>query len=146
VTIELPLHLGIPTSYVADRDTRLRLYRRLADLMSLAEIDALEEEFTDRFGPIPDSVRNLLYQLKVRLLAEKAGLISVAAEGGQIVLRYPPLAEEAQERSIPEVSPYGRTGKNSIWLVLAGEVPWQERLIAILNRLAGVEVEAPPVK
>jgi len=137
VNIELPLHLGIPSSYVPDRETRLRLYRRLADLASFPEIDALHAEFTDRFGPIPQPVQNLFYQLRVRLLAEKAGLSAVTAESGQIVLRYPPLPEDAEPRLIPDVSPEGRPGKNSIWMSLAGQAEWQEKLMRILHRLAG---------
>lgn len=143
VTIELPLHLGIPSTYIADRDTRLRLYRRMADLVSLPEIDALEEEFADRFGPLPEPVKNLLYQLRVRLLAEKVGLSTISAEGGQIVLRYPPLPDDGQERNIPEISPYARTGKNSIWLSLTGDQPWQERLMAVLRILAGEAIKNP---
>jgi transcription-repair coupling factor (superfamily II helicase) len=137
VNIELPLHLGIPSSYVPDRETRLRLYRRLADLASFPEIDALHAEFTDRFGPIPQPVQNLFYQLRVRLLAEKAGLSAVTAESGQIVLRYPPLPEDAEPRLIPDVSPEGRPGKNSIWMSLVGQAEWQDKLMRILHRLAG---------
>ena len=137
VNIELPLHLGIPISYVPDRDIRLRLYRRVADLISLREIDALEEEFIDRFGPIPEAVRNLIYQLRVRILAERAGLVMVGAEGGQIVLRYPPLPENVPARAIPDVSPQARTGKNSVWMPLTGEPEWQQRLLVVLHKLSG---------
>jgi transcription-repair coupling factor (superfamily II helicase) len=144
VTIDLPLSLGIPASYVTDRDTRLRLYRRLADLVSLPEIDALEAEFIDRFGPLPQPVRNLMYQLKIRVLAERVGLVTVAAEGKQIVLRYPPLPEGINERAIPDVSPNARTGKNAIWLAITPENDWQEQLLFVLNKLTGNIIEQNP--
>ena len=38
-------------------------------------------------------VANLFFQMRVKLRAEAAGLASVAMEGDQIVLRYPPLPE-----------------------------------------------------
>jgi len=44
-------------------------------------------EFTDRFGPLPPEVENLLYVLKMKVLAAKAFVGSVTAEGGEIVLR-----------------------------------------------------------
>ena len=56
---------------------RLGLYRRMADIRALDEVEALEEEFKDRFGPPPEAVYNLFYQLKIKLLAEKAGLASI---------------------------------------------------------------------
>ena len=74
------------------------LYRRLADLRSQDEIDALTEEFIDRFGPLPEETQNLFYQLKIKLMAEQVGLASVSGEGSQIILRYPPLPEGETNR------------------------------------------------
>jgi len=34
---------------------RLRLYRRLANTRTLGEVDALQEEFNDRFGSLPEA-------------------------------------------------------------------------------------------
>jgi transcription-repair coupling factor (superfamily II helicase) len=135
VSVDLPLPVSIPAAYVPDRDTRLRLYRRLADLRRLDEVDALNEEFVDRFGPLPEAVENLLYQLKVKILAERAGLASVSSENGQIVLRYPPLPEGVPGRSFPDLGPDLRTGKNAVWLTNATQEGWRERLLAVLNIL-----------
>ena len=135
VSVDLPLPVSIPADYVPDRETRLRLYRRLADLRRLDEVDALSEEFADRFGPLPEAVQNLLYQLKVKILAEKAGLVSVSSENGQIVLRYPALPEGAPGRTFPELGADLRTGKNAVWLTNAGQESWRERLLAVLQIL-----------
>lgn len=136
VSVDLPLPVNLPVDYVPDRDTRLRLYRRLADIRRLDEVDALTEEFTDRFGPLTEPVRSLLYQLKVKILAEKAGLASVSGENGQIVLRYPPLPEGVTSRSIPEISPDIRSGKNALWMPGTDQEGWQERLLAVLTLLS----------
>jgi transcription-repair coupling factor (superfamily II helicase) len=135
VSVDLPLPVSIPADYVPDRETRLRLYRRLADLRRSDEVDALSEEFVDRFGPLPEGVLNLLFQLKVKILAEKAGLASVSSENGQIVLRYPPLPEGSPGRSFPDLGPDLRTGKNAVWLTNPGQDGWRERLLAVLNIL-----------
>jgi transcription-repair coupling factor (superfamily II helicase) len=137
VNVDLPLPVGLPVSYVTDQETRLRLYRRMADIRSLPEVDALTDEFTDRFGPPPEEVRNLLYQVRLKLLAEKAGLASVSAEGGQIVIRYPPLPEGVQTRDLsglPDLSGLGvRKGKNALWMPVVED--WYERLGKVLERL-----------
>ncbi len=88
VNVDLPLAVGIPADYISDQDLRLRLYRRIADLRDESEIDALGSEFRDRFGLMPEMTQNLLYQMRVKLRAEKAGLISVNWEAGQILLKY----------------------------------------------------------
>jgi transcription-repair coupling factor (superfamily II helicase) len=134
INVDLPLHLSIPSDYVPDKSMRLRLYRRIANLKSLGEVDSLSGEFYDRFGPLPEPVKNLFFQVKVKILAEAASLSAVSGENGQIVLRYPPLPEGITSRSFPYFGPDVRTGKNSLW-VKASQPDWHERLIEILSEL-----------
>jgi transcription-repair coupling factor (superfamily II helicase) len=136
VNVELPLPVAIPSDYVADKDVRLGLYRRMADIRSLAELDALAEEFKDRFGPLPEPLQNLLYQLKIKLLAERAGLASIAVEGKQIVLRYP---EGMIPEHLPDLGPSVRVGKAALWLGFNEALDWMETLYEVLNKL---QVEA----
>jgi transcription-repair coupling factor (superfamily II helicase) len=119
---------------VPDKTMRLRLYRRIANLHKLADIDALQGEFTDRFGPPPEPVLNLLYQVKVKILAEAASLSAVSGENGQIILRYPPLPQGASARTFPFLGTDIRSGKNSLWLQ-AAQPAWRERLLEVLGEL-----------
>ncbi len=135
VSVDLPIPVGLPATYIPERQTRTRLYRRLADLRSQDEIDALTEEFVDRFGPLPKETQNLFYQLKIKLMAEQVGLASVSGEGSQIILRYPPLPEGETNRSLPEFGSEIRTGKNTIWLPISEENGWMERLLNVLKQL-----------
>ncbi len=135
VTVDLPIPISLPDSYIPDRQTRTRLYRRIADLHAQDEIEALSEEFIDRFGPLPEETRNLFYQLKVKILAEHAGLSSINIEGGQIILRYPPLPEGETSRQLPDFGDDIRTGKNAYWMPVSENVDWQEKLLNLLNQL-----------
>jgi transcription-repair coupling factor (superfamily II helicase) len=139
VSVDLPIPVSLPTSYIPERQTRTRLYRRLADLRSQDEIDALSEEFIDRFGPLPPEALNLFYQLKVKLLADKAGLASVSGEAGQIVLHFPPLPEGEIARELPELGENIRTGKNAIWIPCDDDRTWQDRLLEVLQELSKVQ-------
>jgi transcription-repair coupling factor (superfamily II helicase) len=136
VNVDLPVPLGLPANYITDQDVRLRLYRRLADVRTLAEVDALHEEFVDRFGPLPEEAANLLFQLKTKILVEQAGLASVSIESGQLVLRYPPLPEGVAQREIPNVGPFARRGKNAVWMPYNAAEDWRSSLIEILEHLA----------
>ncbi|MEW6286200.1 MAG: transcription-repair coupling factor [Chloroflexota bacterium] len=133
VNVDLPLAVGIPADYIADQDLRLRLYRRIADLRDETEIEALASEFNDRFGPLPEMVENLLYQMRVKLRAERAGLASVNWEGGQIVLRYPPSVEEKDGKRLPDLGPGVRGGKSSYWCSFGEN--WKSRLLETLEAL-----------
>jgi transcription-repair coupling factor (superfamily II helicase) len=85
-TIDLPLAAYIPEEYVSDLDTRLNLYQRMAKLQRVEQIEALAREFSDRFGALPAEVKNLLYVIKIKALAAKAGIESIATEEGQIII------------------------------------------------------------
>jgi transcription-repair coupling factor (superfamily II helicase) len=86
-TIDLPLPAYIPEEYVSDLNTRLSLYQSLVKLEKVEQVEALAQEFGDRFGAPPPEVRNLLYALRIKILAAKAGIESISTEERQIVLR-----------------------------------------------------------
>ena len=71
---------------MADLATRLSLYQRLADVASAEEIETLASELSDRFGRLPKEVKGLLYSVRIKALATRAGLEAIATEHGQIIL------------------------------------------------------------
>jgi transcription-repair coupling factor (superfamily II helicase) len=138
VNVELPFSIGIPVDYVADQDIRLSLYRRLANVKNEPEVVVMGAEFSDRFGPLPEAVGNLIYQMRVKMKADLAGLASIGIESDQIVLRYPPQAEGMPLRSLTSLGPLARSGKNAYWLPYASKIEdWQERLMKALMILTG---------
>jgi transcription-repair coupling factor (superfamily II helicase) len=141
VSVELPISIGIPIDYVPDQNMRLSIYRRMADIQTEGELDAIDAEFLDRFGPLPDEVENLFYQMRVKLRAELAGLASVALEGDQLVLRYPPLPEGVTTRNLPGLpAVVARVGKNAYWAPYTGQVEtWQERLLEVLDEIMAIQ-------
>ena len=142
INVDLPLATGIPSNYISDQSLRLRLYRRLANISDEYSLDALEAEFRDRFGDPPEMVLNLFYQMKVKLMAEQAGLGSISFDSGQIVLRYPQLqngdkkeGNESVKTLLKDVGPGVRTGKNAYWLAIGKDIEWQKKLLSILITL-----------
>jgi transcription-repair coupling factor (superfamily II helicase) len=133
VTVDLPLAVGIPSEYIIDTDLRLRLYRRIADLRDGAEIDALSGEFEDRFGPLPEMVQSLFYQMKVKLLAEKAGLSSVAWESGQFVLRFVRSGNGRSGKKLEDLGPSVRGGRGAYWCTFPKDMDWRTELLRILH-------------
>ena len=132
VNVELPLAVAIPADYVADKNMRLGLYRRMADLRTQRELDALYEEMQERFGSSPQPVTNLFFQLRVKLLAERANLASIAVESGQIVLRF---ADGETPEKVNVAGGRARVGKTALWLPGEAE-DWQENLVGVLEALA----------
>ena len=72
--ISLGLPVLIPETYVADLPVRLGLYRRIGALASDAETEAMAAELTDRFGPLPEEVENLLQVVTLKRACREAGV------------------------------------------------------------------------
>jgi transcription-repair coupling factor (superfamily II helicase) len=80
IVIDLPMAAYIPESYIDDLNLRLSLYQRMAAVTADDASDDLERELRDRFGAPPASVRNLLFIVRTRVLAKRAGIGSIARE------------------------------------------------------------------
>lgn len=143
VTVDLPLAIGIPSTYIQNQDLRLRLYRRIASLRQESELEPLMAEFSDRFGPLPEMFHNLFYQMRVKLASDAAGLLSVSTEAGQIVLRYPALTENMSQRMLSDLGASVRGGKNAYWCNFLKDEAWQERLMDLLDRLKARVITVP---
>ena len=136
VNVDLPLAVGIPSEYIPDQDLRLRLYRRIADLRDEIELDALGSEFRDRFGLLPEMTQNLLYQMRVKLRAEKAGLASVGMESsGQILLKYAVPADGSEPMRLPDLPNGVRGGRSAYWVTVSKEESWKVKLLDVLGQL-----------
>ena len=86
-SVELGIPANLPGDYVSDLTTRLSIYRRLVGIGTLESVASMEEELLDRFGPMPWQVRNLLYVVRLRLLATRAEVQSIRREESRIVLQ-----------------------------------------------------------
>ncbi|MFZ0547698.1 MAG: transcription-repair coupling factor [Candidatus Promineifilaceae bacterium] len=144
VLIDLPLPAYVPTDYVPDGSLRLRLYRRMAVLETMQEIDGMAVELADRFGPIPDPVDNLLYQLRIKSLAMKAGILAVTTESGQIQIRLP---EESSANRLHLQRYLGqkvRVSRKAIWLTRDMSThEWQVVLVQVLEKLQSLRENDP---
>ncbi|MCC2678222.1 MAG: transcription-repair coupling factor, partial [Pseudobdellovibrio sp.] len=58
--INLRVPALIPDSYIADIRIRLSYYKALSEIASNEEMNRIEDELKDQFGPLPDPVINLM--------------------------------------------------------------------------------------
>jgi transcription-repair coupling factor (superfamily II helicase) len=139
LTLDLPVSAFIPEPYVPEINVRLNLYQRMADIGTLEEAEEFELELEDRFGPVPEAVRSLLYVVRVRVLAREVGASGVTLEGDQVVVR---LAEDAGEvpsrPALQHEFPDGvRVSRTQVRIDLyRWRDTWQDMLLAVLSRMA----------
>ena len=98
--VELPIEAHIPHDYIGHERLRLEAYKRLADAMSNEAVDEVFAELTDRYGPVPEPVETLLAVARLRVLARRAGLTEIVAQGSGVRFQPVELPESAQMRLI----------------------------------------------
>jgi transcription-repair coupling factor (superfamily II helicase) len=100
VAFDLPVPMSIPQDYVDDANLRMELYRKIAEE---PEREMLAE-LADRFGPPPAAVETLVEIAALKRLAESLRVQSIAAKGGELVIRLRRDARIDVERLIEMVS------------------------------------------
>ena len=91
-TTEINLHAPalLPDAYCGDVHARLSLYKRLASANTAAQIDALLEEVTDRFGKLPPQGQTLFDVHRLRVLAKPFGVTKIDAGAKLMVISFRP--------------------------------------------------------
>ncbi|HVX25354.1 MAG TPA: transcription-repair coupling factor [Parafilimonas sp.] len=72
-TIDTDLEILIPDDYVESITERLSLYTRLDNCENEKELQAFEQELLDRFGPMPNEVKDLITTVRCRWAAVDLG-------------------------------------------------------------------------
>lgn len=89
VIIDLPIPAYIPEDWIAEMALRLQLYRRIGNLQTMNDIEAMREELRDRFGLLPLAVEGLLYQIEVKLLASAMNATAIVKPREHLLIKLP---------------------------------------------------------
>jgi transcription-repair coupling factor (superfamily II helicase) len=88
LTADINLHLPalIPDDYLGDVHQRLLFYKRISNAANAEKLDHIRVELIDRFGILPQAVKDLFAVHQIRLKAETLGIakIDIAKGGGNI--------------------------------------------------------------
>ncbi len=105
--IEISLPTLIPEDYVPDIHTRLILYKRISNCKTTAQLDELKIEFIDRFGLMPDALKNLFAATQIKLICEKMGIKKLEAnlKQGKIHFSSSPDIDSAKLIKLIQIKP-----------------------------------------
>jgi transcription-repair coupling factor (superfamily II helicase) len=84
--VDLRVPALIPETYLPDVHARLILYKRIAGARDEEDLSALREEIIDRFGPLPEPLRNLLAIARLKQRARALGVrrVDLGPQGGRV--------------------------------------------------------------
>ncbi len=76
----------IPADYIAQPQSRIQAYKRLAEANAKESLDKLERDWRDQYGPIPNAVRNLLMFSEIKFIAVRAKVVSIEVRESKVML------------------------------------------------------------
>jgi transcription-repair coupling factor (superfamily II helicase) len=86
--INLPIPAFFPDSYMPDIRLRLAYYKILSQVKTSEEVDKVEEELRDQFGPPPLEVVNLLGFMLIRKACKELGVTDVSGGKNTFALKF----------------------------------------------------------
>lgn len=93
-SIETDLEILIPDNYVSNISERLNLYAKLDNIKDEDKLEKFVQELTDRFGPIPESVDQLIETVRLRWLGEQLGFEKIVLKNGNMKCYFVPSDNE----------------------------------------------------
>ena len=134
---EVDLHVPalIPDDYLPDVHSRLILYKRIASAADKDELRELQVEMIDRFGLLPDPVKQLFSITELKLMAAPLGIrkIDVGENSGRLMFGSEPNVDPATIIELIQGQPhhYNLDGSDKI--------RFQFDMANVKNRLAAVD-------
>jgi transcription-repair coupling factor (superfamily II helicase) len=77
IQLNLGLNIRIPAEYIKEENQRLRMYKRVAGVETESQLKDVSGELSDRYGPPPAAVRNLLAYAALKLQAMRVGATTI---------------------------------------------------------------------
>lgn len=118
VEINLRIPALIPDDYLPDVHSRLIMYKRIANAPDEAALKELQVEMIDRFGLLPDAIKNLFRITGLKLTAEAIGIEKLEAgpTGGKISFNKEPAVDPLKIIKLVQTQPqnYQMHGANGL--------------------------------
>jgi transcription-repair coupling factor (superfamily II helicase) len=86
VRLDVNVDAYVPSDYVPYEQAKVDVHRRIAGAREVADLVLLREELEDRFGELPDPLRNLIYLQQARIKLGQAGARAVTFRGDRLAV------------------------------------------------------------
>ena len=88
VSVDLKIPAGIPESYIPDLTTRLDIYQKISKVTTIKSIDDVNDELSDRFGPLPWETVNLIYISKLKIKSSDTGIELITRVNDNLIIQF----------------------------------------------------------
>ncbi|MEZ2249477.1 transcription-repair coupling factor [Microcoleus sp.] len=93
--IDLSLTAFIPADYIGDLDQKMSAYRSVASASTPQELQQIQADWCDRYGPIPLPAKQLIRIVELKQIAKQIGCSRIKAENKQHIVLETSMEEPA---------------------------------------------------
>jgi len=86
VRMDVNVDAYVPADYIPYEQAKIDVHRRIAGAVDVADLELLREELDDRFGELPQPLRNLIDLQRARIKLGQAGATNVSFRGGRLAV------------------------------------------------------------
>jgi transcription-repair coupling factor (superfamily II helicase) len=86
VRLDVNVDAYVPSDYIPYEQAKVDVHRRIAGSREVADLAELREELEDRFGELPDPLRNLISLQQARIKLGQAGARAVTVRGDRLAV------------------------------------------------------------
>lgn len=88
VIMDLGMFMSIPAEYIPGDRVRIEFYKKIAGAFEVEEPDRIEVELKDRFGALPEEVKQLLDMARIKLCAARQKIKEIKSQNGRIYIMW----------------------------------------------------------
>jgi transcription-repair coupling factor (superfamily II helicase) len=87
ITIDINISAYIDDSYIGVEGKKIEMYKKIASIRDAQDAMDIEDELTDRYGELPEPVRNLMGIALIKALAASLGFTSVSEKNDTVTFQ-----------------------------------------------------------
>ncbi len=100
VLIDINVSSYIPDSYIENNSQKLETYRNIALCRTKEDIENITNEIVDRYGKIPEEVKNLISVAQIKEACKSLGIIKIMQKGQNVVFY---IEQDKLEMDVPKL-------------------------------------------
>ena len=85
ISIDLGINAYIDSDYISNESYRIEMYKKIASIETREDAEDIIDELRDRFGELPQPVKNLIDIAYIKALAQNIGISSVNCKGEKVI-------------------------------------------------------------
>jgi transcription-repair coupling factor (superfamily II helicase) len=94
IAVEISGDSLLPTKYVSSDTERFEFYKRLYNVRSEVELNNIISELRDRYGRLPNEAENLLFAVRLRVVALETGFVRLIFKNSLLIAELPQKSNE----------------------------------------------------